>query len=111
MPLDEASALECVACDRSILRELIVRFGQEGPLDLAKVVDAVANRDPMALQLAACRLRGSVAIFSENEVYEAALALERLGRSDVWDGVETAVVRLRTALAALLPELESLAKG
>jgi HPt (histidine-containing phosphotransfer) domain-containing protein len=110
MILDEAGCLERVGGDRALLRELIGMFGEEKTADVAKIQAAVAARDAPNLHIAAHKLKGSVGIFCANEAYEAAFALERMGRAASWDGIDAALARLLAALTALQPELDRLAR-
>jgi CheY-like chemotaxis protein/HPt (histidine-containing phosphotransfer) domain-containing protein len=106
--IDEHALLERLNGDRSLLGELIAVFQGDCPRMLNELRSAVETRDPAALQVAAHRLKGSVANFSSKSVFEAALRLENMGRQNDLDGAPAAyavldkeITRLRRALKEL----------
>ncbi len=106
--LDEALALSRVGGDTDLLREVIVLFLDDYPQAIASIRSAVASQDPTALEHHAHSLKGSVSTFGAARAFEAALALEKQGRSKDMTGVENSLGRLEEALQALIPELEAL---
>jgi signal transduction histidine kinase/DNA-binding response OmpR family regulator len=111
LPFDPAAALERTAGDRGLLQELAAIFCEECPRLLADVAAAVQARDAARLRSAAHTLKGSVGNFGPSAAFEAALALEALGRGGDPADVEGVYGRLRREMDRLLPALAQLAKG
>ncbi len=106
--LDESVALSRVGGDVELLREVVGLFLDDYPQSLEMIRDAVARGDQSGLERHAHSLKGSVATFGAEEVFQAALELERQGRSGDLTGSADNFHRLETALTLLRPELESL---
>jgi PAS domain S-box-containing protein len=98
---DKATALQRVAGDEELLRELAALFLQECPHLLAAVGTAVSEGQPAVLQRAAHTLKGAIDNFASPAAYEAAHRLEKLGR----DGN---LVDAKEACAALEKEINCL---
>ncbi len=106
--LDEAVALSRVGGDRGLLREVVELFLDDYPGVLDKIRAAVSSRDANALEHHAHSLKGSVSTFGAQGAFDAALALERKGRSGDLSGLEEGLGQLENALVTLRPELETL---
>ena len=106
--LDEAVALSRVGGDRDLLREVVDLFLGDYPDTLNKIRAAVSTRDANALEHHAHSLKGSVSTFGAKYAFDAALALERKGRSGDLAGVDEGLGLLESALVSLRPELETL---
>ncbi len=106
--LDEALALSRVGGDFDLLCEVVELFLNDYPQSMEKIRAAVATGDPAAVEHHAHSLKGSVSTFGAKEAFEAALALEKQGRSRDLSEVGDGVLKLESALQALRPELESL---
>ena len=106
--LDEELALSRVGGDTDLLREIVDLFLADYPNTLEKIRAAVAVRDAVAIEQHAHSLKGSVSTFGAQNAFEAALALERQGRSRELGDVEAGLHQLESALVALRPELESI---
>lgn len=107
--LDRALALERVGGDSELLQEMAQLFLEEYPSQLQAVREAVAARDPKAVERSAHSLKGSVGNFGAAEAHQAAFQLEMLGRQACLDSAESALLRLEQALRSLHGEMESLA--
>src|SRR5882762_4989073 len=92
--LDEALALSRVGGDADLLREVIELFLDDYPQTLENIRSAVAAQDPTALEHQAHSLKGSVSTFGARRAFEAALALEKLGRSKDLNGVADGLCQL-----------------
>jgi HPt (histidine-containing phosphotransfer) domain-containing protein len=66
--------------------------------------------DGEALQRAAHSLKGSVSNFGAEGVYQAAFALEKLGRNGDLSGVLTCIDTLEHSLRTIHPALQELAE-
>ena len=106
--LDEAVALSRVGGDVELLREVVGLFLDDYPQSLEMIRDAVARGDQSGLERHAHSLKGSVSTFGAQETFDAALALEKQGRTGDLADAQGGLHRLEQALAALSPELEAL---
>ena len=106
--LDESVALSRVGGDVELLREVIGLFLDDYPQSLDMIRDAVARGDQSSLERHAHSLKGSVSTFGAEEAFEAALALEKQGRTGDLAQAQDGLHRLEHALATLRPELEAL---
>jgi two-component system, sensor histidine kinase and response regulator len=104
--LDESLALSRVGGDADLLREVIELFLDDYPHTLENIRSAVAARDATKIEHEAHSLKGSVSTFGARRAFEAALALEKQGRSKDLSGVENGLCQLEDALQALVPELQ-----
>ncbi len=99
--------------DAAFLAELVDRALQDCPKLLSTLREALASGDGKAVEQAAHSLRGSAANFVAEDAFQAAHALETMGRQgDLTHAKETYVVlegeveRVKSALAALAKELQ-----
>jgi two-component system sensor histidine kinase/response regulator len=106
--LDESVALSRVGGDVELLREVIGLFLDDYPQSLDMIRDAVARGDQSSLERHAHSLKGSVSTFGAQEAFEAAMALEKQGRTGDLAQAQDGLNRLEHALATLRPELEAL---
>jgi two-component system sensor histidine kinase/response regulator len=106
--LDEALALSRVGGDSDLLREIVELFLADYPCTLDKIRSAVSARDATAIEQHAHSLKGSVSTFGADNAFNAALELERQGRTGDLADVEAGLSQLEGALGALRPELESI---
>jgi len=106
--LNLAAALDRVGGDRELLEEVALVFLETSGELLGKVRKAVGAGDAAALERAAHALKGSVGNFGAEPAYQAAMRLEKMGRSRDLTGVEDALRALETELERLRPALASL---
>ena len=106
--LDEALALSRVGGDVDLLREVVGLFLDDYPQTLDHIRSAVATKDATAIEHHAHSLKGSVSTFGAGRAFEAALALEKQGRSKDLRAVDEGLGRLESALEDLVPELQVL---
>ena len=106
--LDEAVALSRVGGDFELLREVVGLFLDDYPQSLEMIRKAVAARDQTGLEQHAHSLKGSVSTFGAQEAFDAALELEKQGRTGDLTYASEGLRRLEEALIALRPELEAL---
>jgi PAS domain S-box-containing protein len=102
--LDRATLRAACGGDQGLLDEITAVFRAKAPALLAGVRDALARRDPAALERAAHACKGVVATFS-GAAAATARALEQLGRGGSLDGAETAGAELADQLTRLDAEL------
>jgi HPt (histidine-containing phosphotransfer) domain-containing protein len=106
--LDESIALSRVGGDVELLREVVGLFLEDYPQSLEMIRDAVARGDHSGLERHAHSLKGSVSTFGAQEAFDAALELEKQGRTGDLTSAQDGFNRLEQALAALRPDLEAL---
>ncbi len=99
-----ATILERFLGDRELLSSVAQTFVARVPVLLDELDDAVTRGDADAVQRAAHSLKGSAGNFGHGPSFEAAAALERLGRSGDLGGV----VKAHTAVKATLSDLVAL---
>ena len=108
---DLEEALSRIEHDYETFRLMAELFLEIGPKDLGAVKAAVEARDPVATAQTAHRLKGSVMQFCAPVPYEAAKALEMMGKAgdmtgaaDAYAGLESGLTRLVEALRRTLEE-------
>jgi HPt (histidine-containing phosphotransfer) domain-containing protein len=107
--LNRALALSRVGGDEDLLREIAGLFLDDYPHLVVKIQESLAANDANGLERASHSLKGSVANFGAEPAYQAALELERIGRSNDLTQARAAYQRLEESLHSLQPELLSLA--
>lgn len=100
-PLDRDGLLEIVGGSSRIARELVRLYLENCPDIFARVAAAAAAADAEALKQSAHALKGMSLNLSAKPVAEAALRLERIGRSGELSGAAAELVRLEAELARL----------
>jgi CheY-like chemotaxis protein/HPt (histidine-containing phosphotransfer) domain-containing protein len=106
---DPAAASARFDGDEGLIREVAELFLAEHENAMAEVREAVAAGEAERLERAAHSLKGSVGNFGAKAAFDAALALEVMGRRGKLDGAEAACERLAGELARLVPELRAFA--
>ena len=98
---DEQAALACTGGDRRLLAHIIGLFRSDCSSALRRIQRALIARDGEALRMAAHALKGSLATLGASGGREAAAELERIGRSNRFDGADRVFSRLREQIALL----------
>ncbi len=106
--MDRSLALSRIGGDDDLLREIAGLFLQEYPGLLARLAAAVSENDAQTVERAAHSIKGSVANFGAQSAFEAALALEQMGRAEKLVDAHAQLSALELALASLHAELEAL---
>jgi two-component system, sensor histidine kinase and response regulator len=107
--LDCAVALERLGGDAELLREVAGLFLEEYPMLMDEIHAAMVSGDGESLQRAAHSMKGAVSNFGAEDVYEAAFALEKMGRAGDFTTMENSIRCLADALENIRPALELLA--
>jgi signal transduction histidine kinase/CheY-like chemotaxis protein/HPt (histidine-containing phosphotransfer) domain-containing protein len=103
--MGRAELLSRVDGDEQLLRELIEVFLEDsGPL-LHEVSMAVIGKEPIDLERAAHKLKGSVSIFGSPMVMQSAQSLETMGRTHDLSKAEEALAQLEEKMAAMQKDL------
>src|SRR5262249_5588476 len=98
---DADGALRRTGGDQVLLKELIALYRADLPDALRSMARAVARDDAEALTLAAHAVKGSVATVGGMAAREAAMKVERLGKSGNLASARAAVNALRAELDKL----------
>jgi two-component system sensor histidine kinase/response regulator len=106
--LDRDLALSRVGGDLELLQEIALLFLSDSCRMLQEIEKAVAARNAGSLDRAAHTVKGCVSNFGAQGLYDAALALERMGRSGDLSNMEPAYSRLRMEMLQLESDLRAL---
>ena len=106
--MDRALALSRVGGDAELLREIAQLFIEDYPRVLAELHRAIESGDSKTVERTAHGLKGSVSNFGAPAAVDAARTVEMLGRDRKLAEAEQVIRTLELALAALVPELQSL---
>jgi CheY-like chemotaxis protein len=112
--IDEAELMNRVGGDAELLAELIDLFLQECPRLINLMQKALEEQNAKELEKTAHSLKGMVGNFSAKDCFEAALELERLGRSGelanaqvAFQDLEKKIKNLESLLAARRKQIMS----
>jgi len=92
-------------------RKLARTFLDTAPARLARLRQAVDDRDPAGVRRAAHLLKGSLSVFAARQALEAATALEGMGKAEDLAGAPDALASLQADVRALLESLKSFLQG
>ena len=104
--LDREAALSRVGGDVDLLREVGAIFLKECPSAMTDLRNAVAARDAQDIERKAHSIKGSVSTFGAGPAFQAALELERQGRSLDLHEVESNLQQFESSLERLCLELQ-----
>lgn len=107
--VDWAVALQRVAGDRELLRELVTVFLDECPRWLAELRAAVAGHDAARVQRLAHTIRGAMGQLGAAVAFAAAERLELMGREGKLAGAEEAYAALEKEFQGVQPVLRQFA--
>ncbi len=106
--IDLKRILARLANDVELLCEMIEIYREDYPGLMQRIRSAVAQRNKRELEQAAHAIKGLISNFLHDPTTALALKLERKGRSDEWDEIDSDCAELETAAARLLEALDSL---
>jgi signal transduction histidine kinase/CheY-like chemotaxis protein len=92
-------------------RKLARTFLDNAPARLARLSQAIADRDAAGVRRAAHLLKGSLSVFAAQQALEAATSLEGMGRSEDLARAPDALASLQAEVRALLESLKSFLHG
>ncbi len=105
---DRAAAMDRVGDDLELLIEVAGMFLEDYP-DMLKVIEAdVISGDPKKLELSAHTFKGAVGNFSAKQAFDAAFALEQMGKHDDMSDAPRALEILKQEVDRLAPILNGL---
>ncbi len=108
---DEVELLERVDNDLEFLAETVQMLTDDGPPLLDKVGEGIAAGNAGDVARDAHALKGMISNFCALEAQEAALGIERMGKSGDLASAPTALEALRQRLGALVAELNDFIKA
>ncbi len=106
--IDRDAILKHMGGDPVLLQEAAEVFFESYPGELARVREAVAQRDARALQRSAHGLKGMVSNFTLKGAYEAAQKLEDLGLKSRFPEAPALCALLEEEMARLRQDMEVL---
>ena len=98
---DRAKALDRLEGDEGLLREVVGIFLEGKPKMLAKMEQALVEKTPKVLELAAHGLKSELAYLGVLEACDTARQLEEMGKKEELDNAKVLVARLRIQLSQL----------
>src|SRR5262249_27846518 len=107
--VDRAKALQYVAGDEKLLRELVELFDGDCQQLLAELDDALARGELPRLRRVAHTLKSSLDLFGARAAFEAAWAMERLAQAGDLAGARRAHPALREEVRRVQPAVAALA--
>ncbi len=105
---DPQMALEQASGDQEVLKEIVDIHCQEYPKQLHEIQESIDKNDAATVKQVAHTIKGAVSNFGAKPAFEAALRLERIGKSGDLSEVESAFTALKTELERLEQELKKI---
>ncbi len=105
---DLKKALEQVGGDRKILKEIIDIYCEEYPKQLREIQQAIGKNDTATVGGVAHTIKGAVGNFGAKSTFEAALRLEKIGKSKDLSEALSAFGALKEKLEQLEQELKKI---
>ncbi|MEN6370454.1 MAG: response regulator [Armatimonadota bacterium] len=99
--VDVEALMERVGGDKDLLSEITDLFLEDYPKLMSELKNAIDSADNKSVERAAHTIKGSIGNFTTGETYEAALAVEQIGRSNNITGVDEAYRHLDDSLERL----------
>jgi PAS domain S-box-containing protein len=109
--IDWTAALDYVAGDEQMLRDLVGIFLKETPRWLSELHGAVALNHAADVKRLAHNLKGSVRLFGSKSAFDSAFLLEQMGRNGNLSGAASALAALEQSIDRLLPVLQRFAEA
>ena len=103
---DLSKAMEVVAGNEEIFKEIANIFLETSPPSMTKIREAIAGGDLLALEQAAHSMKGSVGHFGARRAFDAAYYLEKLGREKEMGEADNAFSTLEKEVTALTSEMK-----
>jgi PAS domain S-box-containing protein len=95
--------------DAEMLRDTILIFLQESPDQLIAMKNAILNKDKEKLQFNAHKLKGSIGVFDEGDLYYDAMMLEEIGKAGKMDEADSMILSFEDRFINLREELKIIA--
>ena len=108
--MDWSVALDAVAGDRELLKEIVAAFLEEYPGLLAEIRRTIDRGDAPGLRLAAHRLKGSMRYFAATRAFDHAYILETKGREGDLRDTAPPLAVLEQEISRLAPNTDRVPK-
>ena len=108
--LDRKTLNERLDGDMELLKELVVIFNEDSPQLMSNIKDAIDKKDAESLRKSAHTLKGSVANFSAKAVFDISFELEKNGKNNELQDVESTFNQLTIEIKNFLKALEDISK-
>jgi two-component system sensor histidine kinase/response regulator len=96
--INRDSLRERLEGDFGLFVELAELFARESPNLLAAVEDAIKSKNGEKIGKSAHTIKGAIANFSADKAYQAAFALEKIGKEGNLDKTKEALVNLKNEI-------------
>jgi signal transduction histidine kinase/DNA-binding response OmpR family regulator len=107
---DWSQALDSMQGDRGLLQVVAEAVLSEVPNLVTRVRQAIAEKEPAALRLAAHTLKGSIRYFGASFAFDLASELEQMGQRGNLEGAEATWAALEQEIQRLVPALRRLVR-
>ena len=107
-PIDIDRIMTRVGGREQILKKMVDIFIEELPNQIAALHRAIDQQSPEDLRQAAHALKGAIANFDAKTAYEAAFALEQMGKSNILSQASATCQKLEHELSAVQNALKEL---
>ncbi len=104
---DRAKAITRLGEDEELFREIIGVFLEEYPKMMASLQKALEDRDSKLLQRMAHTIKGSVSNFCAEPAFEAAFALEMVGKEGNFSEAQRAFSNLKKEVDLLVTQISA----
>ena len=108
--LDKAEVLERLGGDLELTGEIVRLFYEDSANLMGELQQAIAFEDAAKVERLAHSLKGAVSNFDAKDAYEAALNLEKIGRTGSISQADEAYAKLEKEIERLKPALAELEK-
>jgi HPt (histidine-containing phosphotransfer) domain-containing protein len=105
--IDSKNILARLANDKDLFRELIEIYREDYPVLLTRIEIAIAERKSSELEQASHALKGLISNFLHDPTTALALQLEKKGRLNDWNEIDSDFAYLKVATARLLHALDT----
>jgi len=109
--VDWSAALDYVAGDEQMLRDLVGIFLTEAPRWMGELRQAVAADHITDVKRIAHNLKGSVRMFGSKSAFDSAFLLEQMSRNGNLADASSAMTALEQSIERLTPILKQFVKG
>lgn len=94
--------------DIEMLKETIIIFLEESPDQIIAIKNAIIRKDVEKLQFNAHKIKGSIGVFDETDIYYDALKLEELGKEGKIEEADKIILSFEDKYIALREELKKI---
>lgn len=103
--IDRTTLLSLFCDDEDILKQVIIEFVNQYPVQLQEVETAIQRRDSAALAGSAHKLRGSIGNFTQESLFEETKQIEALAQHSDFERASQVCTGLRQGLKIMEDQL------